>query len=120
MPLLNYRPQFAPLVESGDKRQTIRAFRKRLIKPGDRLYHYTGLRTKQCRKLLESDCATTDRIKIYKNGNVHINATLLYESVKECLAFDDGFRREGHEWEDMLAFFERTHGLPFTGQLIRW
>jgi hypothetical protein len=120
MPLLNYRKEFAPLVESGEKRQTIRALRKRPIIKGDRLFHYTGLRTKACRKLLESDCTAADAITIDETGNVRINATLLYESVKESLAFDDGFRRPGHEWEDMLAFFEQKHGLPFTGQLIRW
>ena len=49
MPILNYKKQFAPLVESGD-----------------RLYHYTGLRTKACRKLLESTCLFADRIDILR------------------------------------------------------
>ena len=119
MPILNYRKEFAPLVESGEKRLTIRAMRKRPFKSGDRLYHYTGLRTKACRKLLESTCLFADRIDIIPHGTVFINNWLCDGPMKN-LAVADGFRRAGHEWEDMLAFFERTHGLPFTGQLIRW
>ncbi|XPS85589.1 hypothetical protein Dvar_36070 [Desulfosarcina variabilis str. Montpellier] len=119
VPILNYKKQFAPLVESGEKRQTIRAMRKRPFKAGDRLYHYTGLRTKACRKLLESTCLFADRIDILPHGTVFIN-NWLCEGPMKNLAVADGFRREGHEWEDMLAFFTQTHGLPFTGQLIRW
>lgn len=119
MPILNYQKQFAPLIESGEKRQTIRALRKRPIIRGDRLFHYTGLRTKACRKLLESKCLWADRIDIIPHGKVFINNWLCTGSMRK-FAIADGFRREGFEWEDMLEFFERTHGLPFTGQLIRW
>ena len=46
MPALNFQKQFAPLVESGEKRQTIRAHRKdkRLpAKPGDIIaLHFPG------------------------------------------------------------------------------
>jgi len=119
VPILNYKKQFAPLVESGEKRQTIRAMRKRPFKAGDRLYHYTGLRTKACRKLLESTCLFADRIDILPHGTVFIN-NWLCEGPMKNLAVADGFRRKGHEWQDMLAFFTQTHGLPFTGQLIRW
>lgn len=51
MALLNFQKQFADLIEAGTKRQTIRAARKYPIKVGDKLYLYTGLRTKYCRKL---------------------------------------------------------------------
>ena len=115
MPLLNYKKQFAPLVESGEKRQTIRAMRKRPFNPGDRLYHYTGLRTRSCRKLLESDCISADKIDIIPHGTVFINDLRRTGSMEEFAAAD-GF----DTWEDMLEFFERTHGLPFTGQLIMW
>ena len=120
MPLLGYKKQFAHLVESGEKRQTIRAMRKRPFKVGDRLYHYFGLRTKQCRKLLESDCIAADDIIIYEKGDVYINGRCLYESAKESFAHADGFRSPGHLWEQMLVFFKSVHGLPFKGQLIKW
>jgi len=57
MPALNFHKQFAPAVEDGSKRQTIRALRKHPIRSGDHLYHYTGMVTKACRKLRE-DIAT--------------------------------------------------------------
>ena len=68
MPALNYQAQFAPKVESGEKLQTIRARRKRPFKRGDRLYHYTGMRTKSCRKLGESTCVIAMDIVIGKKG----------------------------------------------------
>lgn len=122
MPLLGYKKQFAHLVELGEKRQTIRALRKRPFKVGDRLYHYTGLRTKECRKLLESDCTDVDNIFIDEKGDVYINGRCLYESAKESFAYADGFRRGFGRfcWGNMLVFFKKCHGLPFKGQLIKW
>lgn len=40
MPLLNFEYRFADKIESGEKRQTIRAPRKYPIKAGDKLYLY--------------------------------------------------------------------------------
>ena len=120
MPLLGYKKQFVPLVEFGEKRQTIRATRKRPFKVGDRLYHYFGLRTKSCRKLLESDCTAVDDILIDEKGDVYINGHELFELSKESLAYSDGFRPAGKAWRQMLNFFITVHGLPFTGQLIKW
>ena len=121
MPLLGYKKQFVPLVESWEKRQTIRAIRKRPFKVGDRLYHYFGLRTKSCRKLLESDCTAADDILIDEKGDVYINGEmLLFTMSKESLAYADGFRPAGKAWGQMLHFFKTVHGLPFTGQLVKW
>ena len=64
MPLIGFKKEFADLVESGAKRQTIRAPRKRPIKVGDTLYLYTGLRTKQCRKLGEGRCYQVIRVDL--------------------------------------------------------
>ena len=57
MVLYGFKNQFAPLVANGSKVHTIRDYRKddRHAKPGDRLQLYTGLRTKQCKKLLDPD-----------------------------------------------------------------
>ncbi len=116
MPLLGYKKQFADLVESGKKRQTIRATRKRPFKVGDRLYHYYGLRTKVCRKLLESDCLVAADIVIDEKKNISVNDNRLSESSSEALAHGDGFS----ELEDFIDFFKTEHGLPFKGQLIIW
>lgn len=117
MPILNFKKQFAGLVETGTKRQTIRATRKHPIKVGDKLYLYTGLRTKQCRKLREATCTEIKNISIYaKNGLVRVNAHYLSPAEKQKLAESDGFA-EAYEF---FEFFKTVHGLPFHGQIIKW
>ena len=70
MPALNFKAEFAPLVESGEKRQTIRKLRKdgRDPKVGDALYLYTGMRTKKCRKLGIAPCESVQPIEIDEYG----------------------------------------------------
>lgn len=115
MPALNYKKQFAAKVESGEKRSTIRAQRKRPIRQGDRLYHYTGMRTQRCRKLLETNAEQVACIFI-DDDVINIDGeTLLPYAIAE-LARGDGFANIG-EFKD---FFRTTHGLPFVGQLIEW
>jgi len=46
MGLLNFKMQFRPKIESGEKRHTIRATRSRPWKVGEKLHLYTGLRQK--------------------------------------------------------------------------
>jgi hypothetical protein len=48
MPAYNFKAQFAPAVETGQKLCTIRG---RAAKVGTIAYLYTGMRTKACRKL---------------------------------------------------------------------
>lgn len=122
MPALNYKARFAPLVRSGRKRQTIRALRKdgRDPKPGDTLYHYTGMRTKACRKLSEAVCQSA--VPIHMTGgmmameSVEVDGKWLVHHELDWLAQADGFR----DWEEMRHWFFKTHGAPFTGLLIRW
>lgn len=127
MPLLGFQSRFAPLVESGEKRQTIRAYRKdgRDPKPGDRLYLWTGLRTKGARKLGEATAVRVLAVVVHRDG---------FEARE-----DDGWaelsprpavrlgsrtafaRRDGFEsWPAMREWFRSTHGLPFRGLLIEW
>ncbi len=126
MPLIGFQKQFVALVESGEKRQTIRAYRKdgREPKSGERLYLYTGLRTKQCRKLGEAVCLNARRFEITgeasgifwliedDGGDMEVMTT------DEChdLASADGFATH----YEMTDWFKKTHGLPFEGVLIRW
>lgn len=56
MPAYSYKERFVPFVLDGSKPHTIRARRKNPPKPGDKLYHYFGMRTKWCRKLREEIC----------------------------------------------------------------
>ena len=116
MPLLGYQKRFAELVETGQKLQTIRGKRMRPIKKGDPLFHHTGLRTKNCRKLGESICSGTADVCIDGRGQLWIQGEVVMGESREAFAKADGFKG----WEEMLLWMQRTHGLPFLGQVIMW
>ena len=125
MPVLNFQKQFAGAVKSGKKRQTIRAPRKYPIKKGDTLYLYTGMRTKKAVKLNEVVCRSTWVIKINENGyNLQndlgqfwiVSNRQNHILIMNSFAQSDGFK----DWDDMIRWFEKTHGLPFKGTLIEW
>ncbi|MCJ9428569.1 hypothetical protein [Kordiimonas marina] len=119
MPALNFQKRFAPLVESGAKPQTIRAWRKdgRDVKQGDRLFLYTGMRTKACRKLGESICTGTSPVIIHEDGMV-LGGMLLpnHTPILNSIANRDGFV----SWSEMHTWFRQEHGPIFGGQLIEW
>ena len=117
MPALNYKKEFALKVESGEKQQTIRAYRKdgRDPKKGDTLYHFIGQRTIACRKLLESICKATLDIIIDKES-LYLESLLMSESAKKTIATLDGFKN----YNEFQGFFEKHYGLPFHGLLITW
>jgi len=134
MPLLGFERQFAEAVENGvaaahreraphakthPKRQTIRARRAdgRDPQPGETLHLYTGLRTKDVRKLGEVRCRRVERLRIAAGGaRVERGGERLDRAQLRRLARADGFDSP----EELVAFFERRHGLPFDGYLIRW
>ncbi len=117
MPSLNFQPRFAPLVESGEKTQTIRAYRKdgRDPKVGDTLYLYTGMRTKKCRKLGEGVVKSVRTFEIKPPGFV-VDGKFLGLREARKIAQDDGFE----DAIEMAVWFAKFHGLPFAGLLIRW
>lgn len=126
MPALNFLKQFAPLVELGlsqpdhpeAKRQSIRARRKdgRDPRPGQTLFLYTGQRTLYCRKLGEDECKSTEPIAIENWHNVVVGIKSLDLDEEKMLARADGFPTA----EDFFSFFEKKHGFPFYGLLIKW
>lgn len=120
MPNLGYTDYMAPKVESGEKRQTIRAIRKRPIKKGQTLFHWERSRRPDQRKILESECKSAEPIVIDKKCAVFVNGRRLTDREREYLAYQDGFRPLGRAWEEMKRFFENAHGFPFEGQLIKW
>ena len=117
--LLGFRKQYAPMIISGTKRQTIRRDRKdgQIPKNGETLYLYEGLRTKQCQKLGEAICTWTKSILIdWKNG-IYIDSKKLTGGEVDKLAQADGFINR----RDFIAFFERVHNtsrVPFSGNVI--
>ena len=117
MPLLGFKKQFAPLVEAGLKTQTSRAKRRdgRNPKPGDKLYLYTGLRTKACRKIGECVCKSVQEITLNWRG-VCLAGRWLTAEEQETLAHADGFSC----FANMGVWFEKTHESEFWGLLIKW
>lgn len=119
MPSLNFKPQFAGAVLSGRKTQTIRAARKHPIKADDQLYLYTGMRTKQCRRLRVTQCTKVPPIRIFADEllpSIVLGGLALSFNQMERLAKKDGFFMSA----DLFQFFRETHGKSFSGQLIEW
>lgn len=122
MPALNFKKQFAPKVESGEKRQSIRAKRRdgRNPRPGQTLYLYTGMRTRGCRKLEESQCLSVQEIIVDWYMGIFLDGEWLGPIQKRELAIADGFE----SWIMMKDFFARVHGLSeteqFYGLLLKW
>lgn len=114
----NFKAQFVPLIQSGRKRQTIRALGKRRPPmPGEPLQLYTGLRTKEAHKLLDPDplCKTVKPLRI-DHGTVYLDGQRLTAGQAFELAQRDGF----DSLVDFLKFFQETHGTVFEGILIEW
>lgn len=116
-----FMPQFAPLVQSGKKKHTVRGVPKRerdIPKVGQEisLRTWTGkpYASKQ-RVLCESTVTRVERILIYSDGILLGGHPLLGEELEDY-AKSDGFTTS----KDMLAWFDITHGLPFHGIDTYW
>ena len=123
MVAFNFQPRFAAAVEAGDKRQTIRRRRRDgrdPCKPGDALQLYAGMRTKACRKLRDAVCVSVLKFRIDHNpltGASRIYAGRWLDGPhRAAMAAADGFA----DIDEMIAWFEATHSLPFAGWLIEW
>lgn len=116
MPAYNFQKRFAPAIRSGAKAHTIRPNRKHNPKPGDRLYLFTGQRTKTCERLLDTVCLEAIPILIQAEGDVALGDTNLSPEAIRALAVADGLRDEA----EFYAWFVARYGLPFFGVLIKW
>lgn len=119
----NFKAQFADDVESGVKAQTIRSRRKRPTKAGDMLYMFTGMRTKQCRKLGQWRCTSVEPIRIRApvgkcfSGAVTLNDWKLTPNEIVSLALADGFGST----EEFYDFFSGQYGVPTKDlEIIKW
>jgi hypothetical protein len=114
VPALNFKARFAPMVEDGSKLQTLRAPRGdgRDPRPDDRLYLYTGMRTKACRKLGDAICTNVRAITLTDGAIVMAGNALTDPEDLDWFARLDGFT----DWADMRTFFR----LPWSGYVITW
>ena len=126
MRVRTFKPQFAPLVKSGVKRQTIRPIPKRMPKVGDKesWRQWSGLpyRSPQI-ELARVEIVGVERIKFEETGREFL-VSLPDRPPREALmpidewtdfAKADGFKG----MRDMAIWFEQNHGLPFEGIVIR-
>lgn len=118
MPAYNFKECFAGDVERLIKRQTIRKKRKRRTKPGEQLYLYTGMRTKKCRKLLDTVCRDVQSVEIDVGGiDVGDHRMLIDSPAADRFAKADGFP----DSQTMIKWFSDSYGLPFRdGVVIYW
>jgi len=126
MPSLNFKRQFADAVQSGQKRQTIRARRKREWKVGDTLYLFTDMRIGTCKRIGQATLKSVQKIAVIaQKREVHLEKAMasggsylarLSDEEALDLALADGFAT----LDDFFAFFAQIHGRSFGGHLLRW
>ena len=120
--LFNFKKQFAPKVESGEKCQTVRAIRKdgRMPVPGDLAKCYTGLRTRSTRLLISSVITDVGRILIdFQEGTIALKGNRLTAFEAAEFARADGFESVAQ----MLAWFRKAHKEDpklFEGFYTKW
>ncbi len=121
MPAIGFRPQYVPLILSGEKDQTIRRQRRRPILPGDRLYFYTGMRTPQCQAIGTAVCHETLQLWISREGifrwwsGVGVGHVLRHRELIE-FARRDGFGTVA----DLHGVLASMNELPAVFDVIRW
>lgn len=110
------------------KRQTIRAPRKRHVRPGEAIQIYQGMRTKHCRKIIADQvCIEVRPIELFIAKLGYVRFTDTGEAFGIDAMLDDFARQDGFlHWADLQAFWQAEHpeacghGLSFRGVLIRW
>lgn len=132
--------------KKGGKRQTIRNFRKRPLKVGERVVLYYAQRTKHCKRLGEDVIKSRQVVRIDKKGvavydeligpypgrkmpksswflRKKLKFSKSYSTKAELNRFAraDGFK----DFEDMKAFWIAEHGkdgspFPYSGNLYKW
>lgn len=113
-----FKPQFAALVESGRKLQTVRPTPTRMPCAGDtislRIWTGKPYRSKQ-RVLREAVIVQVLPVRITSVG-IQLDGMYLCDDTELKFALADGFR----SWPEMRDWFRAEHGLPFEGIVIYW
>ncbi len=113
-----FKPQFAPLVLNGSKRQTIRPMPKRIPSIGEkeswRKWMDKPYRSKQ-QELAQVQIVNVQSIKIVGYGMFILSGEDCTWNEAQDIARLDGFG----SLHDMMTWFLKTHGLPFQGILIK-
>ena len=117
-----FQPQFAPLVRSGAKRQTVRATPKRMPRPGDResWRRWTGLPYRsKTKELAKVQLTGVWKIKISAK-DIKFKMPGEWRSEKSVYVLNEFAKTDGFKnFRSMLIWFRLVHGLPFTGICIQ-
>lgn len=114
---------FIDKILSGEKRQTIRRASPKWknVKAGDKLTLYTGLRTKECRKLGEAVVEDIGEVKLYKAGLIgaitRAGEYWLTSDEIDRLVKLDGFDDVYDFWNFFDAHYPER---PIKMKVIRW
>lgn len=129
MVALNFKAEFVCAIDGGEKRRTIRPVRKTgNPTAGAALQLYTGMRRENCEKIRDAVCTrvrpvTIDHVGVVLDGrSLYAGDAPAYQGGPQPESYDGDFARaDGFDsFTDMLEFFRKQYGLPFTGQLIEW
>lgn len=121
----SFQGRFVSAIEAATKMQTIRAHGKRRhARAGEMLQLYTGMRTKDCRKIRpDVVCLAVVPIRLDRNGGgfneILIDGVALPRKRHGEFARADGFQSA----KEMADFWRATYGPKskvFEGLLIRW
>jgi hypothetical protein len=123
----SFNPRFIEPIRQGLKTQTIRSHSEaRQPRPGQLLQLYTGMRTKNCRRILpDVPCLTVMKVRItFDLGQRPVIGRITTDGVPvrdlDAFAIRDGFT----DIEDMSAFWRDHHpqatAAGFEGVLIEW
>lgn len=125
----SFQPSFAAEILAGRKRQTIRlprGERCRHARRTDALQLYTGMRTRQCRKLGDAICTGVHEVVLdFTAGRVTLDDAIEISHPGDLDAFAaiDGFGGwNNRPWVMMRTWWRNTHrDQPlFRGVLIAW
>jgi len=113
-----FKPQFAALVKSGAKRQTVRPVPARMPKAGDildaRMWSGRPYGSPQ-EKLVEGLIYRVGQLYVCESG-LELDGVWLDIASGNRFARADGFESEA----EMVCWFREQHGLPFSGIVIFW
>jgi hypothetical protein len=146
----SFQKQFILPILAGDKRQTIRAHRRRHARPGERLSLFTGMRTKHCNRIIPDPICTgvasvvidlrplneaVQPTTAHELEALALQVTLIVEgqslagAAREMFARADGFachvwKPDGTPltaWAAMVDFWMATYRADlFEGVVIHW
>lgn len=116
MRVILFKERFRDLILSGVKTSTIR--KKARCRAGDTLSLrcWTGRPYRSKQKTFATRICAQVMPVVIGEGGILLNGVPVNKAMREALAVKDGF----DSFRDMEIFFKETHGLPFTGELIRW